>query len=151
MVEIIEASGQNLESVYSFLKSVDLPLEGVADNFHNFFIAWERNQIQGCAGVEIYEDVGLIRSVAVHPSFQGRGLGRKLVETILKFSFEKGLNKIYLLTETAEEFFLKLRFVVIHRDEADDRVKQSIEFTSVCPDSATCMVKFLEDDNYVNH
>ena len=143
MVEIIKASEKDLESVYSLLKLVGLPIEGVDDNFHNFFVAWDGNQLKGCAGIEIYEEVGLIRSVAVHPSFQGRGLGRKLVETIQRFSIEKGLNEIYLLTETAEEFFAKQNYFVIPRNEADDKVKQSIEFTSLCPVSATCMVKTL--------
>ena len=145
MVEITKASENDLESVYSLLKLVDLPVEGVDDNFHNFFVTWEGDHLQGCAGVEIYEDIGLIRSIAVHPSFQGRGLGRKLVETIEKFSTERGLNKIYLLTETAKEFFLELKFIVIPRNDADSKVKQSIEFTKLCPDSATCMVKTLKD------
>lgn len=143
MVEIIKASDEDLESVNSLLKLVGLPIEGVTDNFHNFFVAWEKNQLQGCAGIEIYEDVGLIRSVAVHPSFQGRGLGRKLVETIQRFSVENGLKEIYLLTETAKEFFSKQEYVIIPRNEADIKVKQSIEFTSLCPVSATCMVKTL--------
>ncbi|UCG03808.1 MAG: GNAT family N-acetyltransferase [Candidatus Heimdallarchaeota archaeon] len=146
MVEITKASEKDLESVYSLLKLVDLPIDGVADNFHNFFVAWERNQLQGCAGVEVYEDVGLIRSVAVHPSFQSHGLGRKLVETIQKFSTEKGLKEIYLLTETAEKFFLKLNYIVIPRNEVNSRVKQSSEFTTVCPESAICMVKTLKGD-----
>jgi len=143
MVEITKASNEDLESVYSLLNLVILPIEGVADNFHNFFVAWGKDQLQGCAGIEIYEDIGLIRSVAVHPSFQGRGLGRKLVEKIQRFSIKKGLKEIYLLTETAEEFFSKQNYSVIPRDEADNRVKKSIEFTTLCPDSAICMVKTL--------
>ncbi|MFX1286337.1 MAG: arsenic resistance N-acetyltransferase ArsN2 [Promethearchaeota archaeon] len=145
MVDIIKASYDDLESVYSLLKLVSLPIDGVADNFHNFFVLWEKNQLQGCAGIEIYDEIGLLRSVAVHPSFQGQGLGQKLVETIQRFSIEKGLTEIYLLTETAERFFLKLNYVVISRDEADDKVKQSIEFISLCPISAVCMVKRLTE------
>lgn len=143
MVDIIKASDEGLESVYSLLKLVDLPIEGAADNFRNFLVAWERNQLQGCAGIEIYGDVGLIRSVAVHPSFQGQGLGRKLVETIQRFSIEKGLREIYSLTETAEEFFLKQNYIVIPRNEVDFKVKQSIEFISLYPVFAACMVKTL--------
>ena len=145
MVDIIKASDEDLESVYSLLKLVDLPIEGVADNFHNFFVAWERNKLPGGAGIEIYEDIGLIRSVAVHPSSQGHGLGQKLVETIQRFSIEKGLVEIYLLTENAEKFFLKRNYIILPRDEADDKVKQSVEFISLCPVSATCMVKRLVD------
>ena len=143
MADIIKANDQDLDSVLSLLKIVNLPTEGVDDNFHNFFVAWEGSQIVGCAGIEIYENIGLIRSVAVHPASQGRGLGYKLVNTIHRFSIERGLNEIYLLTETAEKFFSKLNYIVIPREEADDKVKQSVEFISLCPASATCMVKTL--------
>jgi amino-acid N-acetyltransferase len=123
MVEITKASKNDLEIAYSLLKLVDLPVEGVDDNFHNFFVIWEGDQLQGCAGVEIYEDIGVIRSVAVHPSFQGRALNRKQVKIIEKFSTERGLNKIYLLTENAKKFFSELKFIVIPRNEADCKVK----------------------------
>lgn len=109
----------------------------------NFFVAQKDGQLVGCAGIEIYDNIGLIRSVAVHPSSQGRGLGRMLVNTVQKFSVEKGLKKIYLLTETAEKFFSKQSYAVIPRDDADAKVKQSIEFTSLCPETAVCMVKIL--------
>lgn len=147
MVDITKANVDDLESVFSLLKLVDLPIEGVADSFHNFYVAWEGKKLLGCGGVEVYGNVGLLRSVAVHPSFRGQGLGQKLVETIQKYSTEKGLNEIYLLTETAKEFFSKLGFNVISRNKADNRIKQSIEFTTLCPDSATSMVKTMKEDD----
>lgn len=141
MENIRKASDQDLESVLSLLEIVNLPVEGVIDHFHNFFVCQEGEQLVGCAGIEIYDDVGLIRSIAVIPSFQSRGLGHKLVNIIHRFATEKKLKEIYLLTETAEEFFLGLNYIVIPRENADEKVKQSVEFTSACPASAVCMVK----------
>ena len=85
-----------------------------------------------------------MRSVAVHPSFQGHGLGRQLVERIHDFAIENGLKRIYLITETAEKFFLIQNYVAIPRGNVDPEIKQSVEFTHVCAASAVCMVRFLE-------
>ena len=144
MVNIKRATEKDLDIVLSLLKEMKLPIAGVVDHFHNFFVGNEDGQLVGCAGIEIFDDVGLIRSVAVASSFQGRGLGRKLVNVIHKLAVEKELKKIYLLTETAEKFFSKLSYVVIPREEADIKVKQSVEFISACPASATCMLKTLK-------
>jgi len=143
VIQIIRVRNKDLETVLTLLRKVNLPELGVIDHFHNFFVALKGDHIIGCIGIEIYEDIGLIRSVAVHPSSQGHGLGHKLVETIHNFALERNLTEVYLLTETAEQFFLKQDYIVIPREEADPRVKKSIEFTSACPDSAVCMVKRL--------
>ncbi|MFX0211656.1 MAG: arsenic resistance N-acetyltransferase ArsN2 [Candidatus Hodarchaeota archaeon] len=143
MIDVNKAKNNDEKSVLLLLKEVNLPLEGVTENFDNFFVAYKDGQLVGCAGIEIYNNFGLLRSVAVHSSSQGYGLGRMLVNTVHKFSVEKGLKKIYLLTETAEKFFSKLNYVAIPRDKVDAKVKQSIEFTSLCPETAICMVKIL--------
>ncbi len=141
MVKITKAVDQDLQEVFALLKEVNLPTEGVIEHFQSYFIARNSDRLVGCIGLEIYENVGLMRSVAIHPSFQGQGLGRKLVETIHDFSMKNGLKEIYLLTETAEHYFPKFGYVVIPREEADPKVKQSVEFTTVCADSGICMVK----------
>jgi amino-acid N-acetyltransferase len=111
LVIIVKARTQDLQAVLTLLKEVNLPDAGVSDHFHNYFVTWDCDQLVGCTGIEIYEEVGLIRSVAVQPSFQGHGLGRKLVETIHPFALEKKLTEVYLLTETAEQFFLKQDYI----------------------------------------
>ena len=43
-------------------------------------------------------DAMLVENVAVHPSRQGEGLGRKLMRFVEEFAREKGLSKIALYT-----------------------------------------------------
>ncbi|MFW9906576.1 MAG: arsenic resistance N-acetyltransferase ArsN2 [Candidatus Thorarchaeota archaeon] len=139
---ITKSSTHDLPEVLKLLKQVDLPTEGVKEHFHNFFIIKKDDMTVGCAGIEIYEHVGLLRSLAIHPSFQGKGNGHQMVNKIEEYSAEKGISKIYLLTETAEKFFLKLGYKIIPREETDLKIKQTIEFTTLCP-SAPVMVKNL--------
>ena len=144
IVEPVDSDDQ--PKVEALLKQVNLPIEGVCDQFQNYFkIQGESDKIIGCVGVEVYGNMGLLRSVAIHPDFQRKGLGKKLVEGAEEFSKTRALKKIYLLTEGAEEFFSRLGYKTIPREQADPSVQQSLEFTTVCKDSGTCMEKDLED------
>lgn len=114
---------------------VNLPTEGVTENIDNFFIIYNNNTIFGSIGIEIYGDAGLMRSVAIHPSLQGHGYGMNLVNTLENYAKKKGLKKLYLLTDTAEEFFKKLNYKVIPREKANPKIKESLEFLTLCSSS----------------
>ena len=141
MSSITKTNTQDLPEVLKLLRLVELPIEGVKEHFQNFFIERKDKMTIGCIGIEIYGNLGLLRSVAIHPSFQGKGLGQQMVSKIEEYSAEKGLHKIYLLTDTAEKFFLKLGYLLVSRDEVDPRIKQSIEYTTLCPSSPVMMKK----------
>ena len=142
MVIVTKAESTDLKEVEELLLKVKLPIEGVKDNFSNFLIAQKENMIIGVSGIEIYEEVGLLRSVAIKPSSQKQGIGQLMVSKIEEFAVKTGIRKLYLLTDTAEQFFLKLNYQKIPRDRTDSRIKKSIEFTTICT-SATVMVKEL--------
>ncbi len=142
MVTITKAESIHLQEVEKLLLTVNLPIEGVKENFSNFFIAKKQNMILGVAGIEIYEEVGLLRSVAIKPSSQKQGIGQMMVNKIEEFAIKEGVKNLYLLTDTAEPFFLRLNYQKIPRDRTDSRIKQTLEFTTICT-SATVMVKEL--------
>jgi amino-acid N-acetyltransferase len=142
---IIKATKDRIEEIFSLLDNVQLPKEGVLEHLDTFFIVTDKNtdMLLGCIGLEIYEDDALIRSLAVHPSYHNKGLGSKLINHIHEFASSIGIKRIYLLTETAKPFFERFNYQVIPRSDTSSKVQQSIEFKSLCPETATCMVKFL--------
>jgi amino-acid N-acetyltransferase len=83
----------------------------------------------------------MIRSVAVDPAWRGRGLGGRLTRVVLDLAEQAGVQRIYLLTETAPDFFRGFGFRPIQRDDADAAVRTSAEFTELCPTSAIVMVR----------
>ncbi len=93
----------------------------------------------GSVGLEIYGDNALLRSLAVHPDFQGTGLGTKLVDRIIEVAKERRINRLFLLTDTAEAFFKERGFTIVTRDKVPDDMKQSIEFTTLCTSSPSMM------------
>ena len=132
----------HLKEVESLLLKVNLPTEGVKENLSNFIIAQKENKIIGCAGIEIYDKVGLLRSVAINPALQGQGIGCKIMFKIEEFALNHNINRLYLLTETAEQFFHKLGYKKISRSSTEIQIQQTLEFTTLCP-SAPVMVKQL--------
>ncbi len=123
------------------LKAVDLPLDGVAEGITHFVLAENDSDIGGVAGLELYADCGLLRSVAVKPGMQRHGIGRQLVGKVIENAKAYGVRRLFLLTETAEPFFAKMGFVRVQREEVDAPVRKSLEFCRVCPDTAAAMMR----------
>jgi amino-acid N-acetyltransferase len=65
----------------------------------------DRSPLLGIAALHIcWAGLGEIRSVAVDPAHQGRGIGSRLVATCLQEARTLGLTEVFLLT-LAPEFF----------------------------------------------
>ncbi len=124
----------------ALLGALDLPLAGLEACFSTSWVAEAADgPLVGLAGVELYPDGALLRSVAVHPDWRGSGLGRALVGRALDAARAAGARDAYLLTTTAERWFPRFGFVAIARDEVPPGVRQSIEFREACPASAVVM------------
>ena len=117
---------------------------GVRDFLDDFVVATDpTGTIIGVAGAESYGESCLLRSVAVDKRFRGHGHGRILVETVLRNAKAKGVRAAYLLTDDASHYFKQLGFDVVDRHTVDESVKASREFTELCPESATAMLRVL--------
>ncbi len=53
--------------------------------------------------------IAYINNMAVDPAYQGRGIGRALLENLM--SLAAGIASIYLYTDTADEFYLSSGFM----------------------------------------
>jgi amino-acid N-acetyltransferase len=129
-------------AVADLLRRDDLPVEGLAE-VEVLVVARDGPEVVGCAALEGYGDAVLLRSVAVAAAWRGRGLGRALTETALHHARRAGAQEAYLLTTTAEAFFVHLGFTVVARAQVPEAVRASVEFQDVCPASAAVMHQAL--------
>lgn len=144
MTITIEQGGpEDLAHVLALLERHGLPLDGAAFMQDALVVARRNGEIAGAAGLELYADDALLRSVVVDSSVQGQGLGQRLTEAALALARTRGVAAVYLLTTTADGFFSRLGFDRIGRDDVPASVRQSVEFQSACPASATVMRKPL--------
>jgi amino-acid N-acetyltransferase len=137
------AAAGDLGAVESLLSEVDLPTVGVRDWLDRFVVAEWGGRLVGVAGLEIHGRDGVLRSVAVHPSARGVGLGSRLTESVVESARVAGLRRLYLLTTTADSWFPRHGFRRIPRRAASPEVRASVEFREACPASALAMVREL--------
>jgi amino-acid N-acetyltransferase len=142
-VEICCAERDRLPEILELLEVCQLPKEGLATHLSKTLVAQRGSEIVGCSALEVYQELALLRSVAVKPSFRKRGLGLKLTRAALDLARESQVTNVYLLTETASTFFSKLGFVQVPRSDVPENIKHSVEFTTLCPKTATVMMLSL--------
>jgi len=138
-MQIRRAAKSDLPAVEKLLAASDLPTDGVRDNFSSFVVADDNGAIAGAIGLEKYGSFALLRSAVVSPDHRGNGVGRRLVEQLLERAEEAGVDEIFLLTTTAEEYFPRFGFARAERATVPDAVKASAEFRGACPDTAIVM------------
>lgn len=87
------------------------------------FYVWEENGVVvGTVCLHIcWEDLAEVRSLAVEENFEGRGIGRQLVETCLREARQIGLKKVFALTYK-DQFFAKLGFHLIEKSELPHKI-----------------------------
>ena len=138
-MKIRKATIRDLSAVEGLLTANDLPVDGVSDNFDSFVVAVDGDTIVGAVGLEKYDSAALLRSAVVQADARGRGVGRRLVEQILERAEQSGIDEVYLLTTTAEDYFPRFGFTRITRAKVPEAVKESAEFKGACPDTAVVM------------
>ncbi len=76
----------------------------------NFNVAEADGEVVGCAALHItWADLAEVVSLAVHPDFQGHGLGRRLVEPLFDEARSLGIPTLFTLTLQVG-FFSRLGF-----------------------------------------
>lgn len=97
----------------------------------------------GFGGLEVHGPDALMRSVVTLPPLRGRGIGAAIVSALEMEARLAKCSAIYLLTTTAERLFGKLGYAKLDREQAPMGIRASTQFSSLCPDTATLMVKRL--------
>ncbi len=131
------------ESIVAMLTAEKLPVDDLPANLENFLVIRQNDEVIGVIGMEIYGGYSLLRSLAIRPDWRSRGIASKLLREIEILAHLKGSKAIYLLTETAPDYFDQKNYIKITRNEVPAEVQQSSEFSHVCPQSAIVMMKTL--------
>lgn len=134
--------------------TADTELEGLldlcqlpSDDIYNadlqFFGIKRAGKLVAVIGLEPYESVALLRSLAVLPDYRGLGLARKLVVFIEAQATQQGITALYLLTTSASNFFKGLDYQATERAHAPHCIQQTAQFSGLCPTSALFLAKQL--------
>lgn len=139
-LKITKAGSEDRHRVLALLEAAGLPRQGLEASWGTTLVARRGGRTLGCAALELHGAAAVLRSVAVARAARGAGAGGALVDAAIELARGLGLGQIWLLTETAAPFFEGLGFAAAERGAAPVAVRESIEFTALCPASATAMV-----------
>jgi amino-acid N-acetyltransferase len=120
-------------------------LEETYQSLRDWVVAEEDSQVVGCGSLLImWADLAEIRSLVVASEFQGRGLGRQLLEWLVKEAKALGLPQIFTLTRQIG-FFANLGFQETSRESLPRKIwKDCWNCARLNDCDEVAMIKFLE-------
>lgn len=137
------AISKDLPRIEEILKQSNLPAEDCLSHLDNFVVHEEKEKVVGIGGLEIYGQYGLLRSIVVIPEYRGRGITKEILAILENRAYKSGVQKFFLLTETASDYFIKLGFSVIEREETPAEIVKTRQFSELCPSSAKAMSRSI--------
>lgn len=126
------------------LEQNNLPVDDIETlDLQHFFGAQSTDRLLGVAGMEPYGSDALVRSLSVRADAQGQGIATALLKHLEQHAVSLGVQQTYLLTETADRFFIRHGYTIVPRATAPAGIQQSSQFSVLCPASAKFMHKAL--------
>ena len=139
------ASITDLEGIKELLIVSNLPTDDITEYLDRFIVCEEEEKIIGVGGLEVHGKNALVRSISVMPKSQRKGIGKLIYKSIEHMACRLGVTTLYLLTETAEEYFELLGFAIMDRADVPKSIKNSKQFSFLCPSTAKLMFRRLPD------
>ncbi len=144
MPTLRQARTDDWEMIKALLLDSGLPVDDLdAEKVSDFLVAEDESEVVGLIGLQLYDRIGLLRSLFVVRQARSRGLGGKLVGTLESAAQAAGVRELWLLTIDAEKFFGRHGFEIVGRDVAPASIQQTEEFRELCPGTAHLMRKSL--------
>lgn len=131
----------DLDEVTALLSANHLPTDDVADPAICFLGVRDGDVLIGVVGIQRCAEDALLRSLAVHPDHRSTGVGRRLCERAIAYAGEHALQRIYLLTTDAADYFKRHGFSVIAREATPASIRATAQFAALCPASAVVMAR----------
>jgi amino-acid N-acetyltransferase len=139
MIDYRLATSNDISEIENVLSRVNLYSNGVSSTIDSCIVAVDNKKIIGTAAIEYCNKYALLKSFAVHPAFQNKGVGEKLFYNILPLCYQHDIETIFLLTLTASEYFKKLNFQSQDRNRVPKDLSKTYEFQTLCPSTASCL------------
>ncbi|MEL6382332.1 MAG: arsenic resistance N-acetyltransferase ArsN2 [Cyanobacteria bacterium J06626_18] len=143
ILELRTATASDLPLIQQWLSESGLPTEDIPQILDCLYLGIDQEAVVGIGGIERHGKDGLLRSLVIVPPFRQQGYGRLLCRQLINQAKTEEMQALYLLTNTADQFFAQLGFERIARPAAPATMQRTTEFSSLCPDSAICMRLYL--------
>lgn len=143
-ISIAKVLPNEQETVVALLEQGKLLIDDLPAGLPGFVMAKDESIPVGVAGLESFGSIGLLRSVAVDPAYQNKGVAAQLIEQVLTTAQAGNLQELYLITTTADQYFTRFGFVAINRELVPDAIQKTRQLSALCPSSAIVMKRSVQ-------
>ena len=144
MPTLRQADTGDWSKIRALLLESGLPVDDLAaEKLDGFLVAEDGSELVGLIGLQLFDTIGLLRSLVVASKARRLGLGSKLVGALESAAQAAGVTELWLLTIDAEKFFERYGFDIVTRDTAPSSIRETDEFRDLCPGTAFLMRKIL--------
>ena len=145
---IVPATTADAGEIQRLLEASGLPTGDLnARLLPHFLVCRQGGELIAVVGLEPAGDTALLRSLAVTASLGGGGIGRQMVAAAEASARRRGIATLYLLTTTAPQYFSRLGYRHVPRSSAPTGIRDTPQFSSLCPSSSSFMAKALAADS----
>src|SRR4030067_634123 len=123
------------------LSECGLPTLYIHRHLKSFMVAKAGKKIVGVIGVEVYGQVGLLRSLCVDQAYRGQGIAKMLNAKMSAYAHMLKIDRLYLFTWDAEKFTSKSGFHKIDKKRIPKSIRSTWQFHSFSPYPVLCMMK----------
>ncbi len=97
-------------------------LNEIYENIRDYFVCSDTGTTIAASALHVlWEDIAEIKSIAVSKEYQGKGVGKRLVEHCLKEAKSLGIKKVFALTYNPV-FFISSGFKEIDKNKLPQKV-----------------------------
>jgi amino-acid N-acetyltransferase len=129
----------DLHAFKTLLAEANLVTDDIAVEKQLLLGAFDGEILMGTGALEICGTNALLRSLCVRGLVRNKSIGSELVHRLIAEAKRTKLKHLYLLTETAHDYFLKKGFVDVDRLTLPSEIQGTYQFKTACPASARAM------------
>ena len=133
------ACSKDWPAIKRMLLAEGLPLDGAQEHLAQFVVGEAGDKLVCAGGLELYGADALLRSLVVDAGSRGKGWAQKILARLMQQALQLDVTDVYLLTTTAETYFLRRGFLAVTRDRIPSQLSRSRQFQGACPASAVAM------------
>lgn len=141
--DVVTLRFADLAQLEALLRANHLPADDCGEQASIFCAIYQDDELIAAGGLEPAGEYALLRSIVVRADHRGKGLARTITEYLLGRAEAEGRAAVYLLTETAADYFARLGFTDVARAGVPPAIIRTRQFASLCPDSASCLFQPL--------
>lgn len=125
------ARPEDVPAVEKLLTAEWLPPLRIREFLETFWVLDQGGLVLGAAGLEVYGESGVIRSVVVDPSVRGRRFGDLLSKTAIDEARRRGAKRLYLFTGDKAPFWRRHGFEPCSLEDWEPAARASWQWQAI--------------------